>query len=117
MFDSIQMNWTAPFALMAQHLEEIPEQVSDRCYQLRMALGYPTATAFAVAMEINYTTWHMAESTGSVSKPVAWQLQRKIGGFRAEWLWLGDRSMMPAYLLAKLDTVPPRPDKGMTRSA
>ena len=87
-------------------LDEIPDEVSARAQLLWRALGYSSAAKFADDMDISYSTWKMAESSGNISKPIAWTLQRKIPGFRAEWLWLGDRSMVAGYLLAKLDAVP-----------
>jgi len=111
-----QCDWADYLRMDDEAPDEIPEEVSARAQQLWRALGYSSAASFAKAVGIPYSTWKMAESSGNISKPIAWTLQRRIPGFRAEWLWLGDRSMMAGYLLAKLDAVPV-PRKVTTRSA
>lgn len=103
MLDSVQESWTASSRLMADPREESLEDVAGRCRLLWRALDHASSAAFAAWLGVSATRWNNVENTGNLSKELAFLLQRKIPGMRVEWLWFGDRAMMPDYLLRKLD--------------
>lgn len=105
MFDGIQQSWTAPFSPMVDVREERLEDVAGRCRLLWRALDHANSAAFAAWLGVGPTRWNNVENTGILSKELAFLLQRKIPGMRIEWLWFGDRAMMPDYLLRKIDAV------------
>lgn len=100
--NSEQETWNATLAPVGTG-EEDQDAVRARLRALPAALGYPTATAFAIAMGIGISRWNNAVMTGVLGKDLAFTLYAKIPGMRIEWLWFGDRAMMPAHLLRKLD--------------
>ena len=88
---------------MAERGDE-PDKIRARLKALPEALGYPTQDTLAQALGITVSRYREAISQGSLSRGLAFAIYSQFPGMRIEWLWFGDRSMMPAHLLAKLDT-------------
>jgi len=80
-----------------------PEETRRRLRLLPRALGYPTQTAFAAMLGIAVSRYSNAILTGVIGKDLAVKIYRRVPGIRIEWLFFGDRTMMPDHLLRRID--------------
>jgi hypothetical protein len=111
MLDSFESLARSPFGAMARKKTSAPaerqtedrlEDQSDRLKRLRKMLGYETAAAFSVFLELGYTTYHPFEKGQLLSRDAAFRLVRKIPGLTLDWLYFGKPDGLPLELARRL---------------
>ena len=106
MFDSFESLARSPFGAMARKKIRAPagqdqeglSGQSARLKRLRKMLGYDTASAFAVFLELGYTTYHPFEKGQPLSREAAFRIVRKVPGVSLDWLYFGKPDGLPLEL-------------------
>ncbi len=111
MLDSIESSGAAPFRPMVKKpqkpnpkgdlVEEVPGQ-ADRLRRLRAAIGYETATGFAVFLDIGIQRYNNFENGTPLSREIAFRLVQKVPGLTLDWLYFGKADGLPIELARRL---------------
>jgi hypothetical protein len=113
--DGKQRIWTAFCRGMARpELKRRKDPVAQRLEQLRLALGYQTAAAFAGYLDISAQRWNNVEGGFPLSKDVAFKLVQKVPGLTLDWLYFGRADGLPVALARRLGELGPTGRKSST---
>lgn len=84
-------------------MDDSPEAVAERLERLRLALEYPTQTAFAEFLGFNSASRYNNILRGlPLSRMAADQIAKKIPGITPDWLRYGDPSGLSVDMERKL---------------
>ncbi len=90
------------------------DPVAIRLRELREALGYTTARAFAAYLEMSSQRWGNFETGSPLSREVAFLLVQKVPGLTLDWLYFGKADGLPVALAKRLGAIG-EPRKATTR--
>jgi hypothetical protein len=97
---------------MAKKKSTKPKPVADegqaeRLVRLRESMGYPTATAFAVFLDIGQQRWANYENGYPLSREIVFRLVQSIPGLTSDWLYFGATGGLPVDLARRLGELGP----------
>jgi len=93
-----------------------PAEVAARMRHLWRALEYPTSAAFAAAIGASPTRWNNIESSGALSREIAFRIVQKFPGVTTDYLWFGRMDGMPLQRVRQLEIPLAPPARRRTRS-
>jgi hypothetical protein len=83
------------------------EGQAERLVRLRLALGYPTATAFSKFLEIGQQRWANYENGFPLSREIIFRLVQSVPGLTSDWLYFGKPDGLPVDLARRLGELGP----------
>lgn len=87
-------------------LEEVPGQ-SERLRRLQKALGFKTATAFAVFLDVSVQRLNSFQNGAPLSREIAFRMVQRISGLSLDWLYFGKTEALPLELARRLGELDP----------